>query len=765
MADSSARHWELVGGARSSKTFLLVSNVCSRAIRAPGSRHLIVRMQLNAVRQSIWLDTFPKVIKLRWPGLNEKLDYHSQDSYIKFPNGSEVWMLGLDDKERVEKILGKEFCVAPESRILKADLTWVPADTIKVGDELIAFPENLDGHMKLVRSVVTHARVVRHKRYRITTTRGETIVSAEHKFVAYKDDRRTKNFRSLSWVEANALNVGDQIRFACKAWETGSSYDDGWLAGLYDGEGWVGKQGACGVAQNPGPVLDRAAALLEERDVPVRQHGEICQQLIPRSLWDSLRVLGIVRPTRLLPQASKIWEGKRGFIARGSAAGHSPDAGPINEDARHVATITKIEALDEGPVVSLTTSSRTLIADGFLGHNCTLYFNECSQIPYATVTVVLTRLAQLAFDKEGVPIPTRAYYDLNPVGTAHWTHKLFIEKRSPENRALIANPNDYEYAFMNPEDNRENLAEGYIDDTLKNLPERQRRRFYEGKYVSEIDGALWPFDVLEAQRVSPEDLPNMQRIVIGVDPSGAADEFDLKADEIGIVVGGLGVNGHGYVLEDATGLYSPAGWARKVDDLYKKWRADRVVAEKNFGGAMVESTLKTFNKSMPVRMVTASRGKVIRAEPISAMYEQKKCWHAGRFHQLEDEMANMTTSGYKGSGSPNRVDAWVYSATELFGKNLLFGLSGYMREEQVKVDKAKEEAAKEIEVAKIERIGGEHSLAKPETGPLHNDGCKACGSKAIGRVNGKRYCNQCGTYQDQPPVFALEPIKRGDLLK
>lgn len=395
------RHKGLIGGARSGKTFLLTRALMVRALRAHETRHAILRFRANAVRSSIALDTLPKVARLCFPGL--VLKEHRQDGFFELPNGSQIWLGGLDDKDRVEKILGQEFL--------------------------------------------------------------------------------------------------------------------------------------------------------------------------------------------------------------------------------------------------------------------TMYFNECSQIPYSSVLVARTRLAQVHPE-----VGQRAYYDLNPAGTGHWTYHEFIEGRDPQSRAPLSNAKDFGHFFLNPGDNAANLSKEFLA-SLDALPEKQRKRFLEGRYVAEVDGALWTIDGLEACRWDGEPLKpgdyRIGRIVIGVDPSGAQGPEDKRSDEIGIVVAGKLHDGRGVVLEDGSLRDGPAGWARRVSNLFEKWGADSVVAEKNYGGAMVEHTLQTEQKSIPVKMVPASRGKHVRAEPVSVLYEKKQVVHADRFPVLEDQLTNFSTAGYVGERSPDRADAMIWTLTEL----------------------------------------------------------------------------------------------------
>ena len=127
----------------------------------------------------------------------------------------------------------------------------------------------------------------------------------------------------------------------------------------------------------------------------------------------------------------------------------------------------------------------------------------------------------------------------------------------------------------------------------------------------------------------------------------------------------MGEDGRGYILDDATCLGGPAMWGRIAVDKFYQWGADCIVAEINYGGAMVEHTIRTADPTVPYREVTASRGKWIRAEPVSALYEQDRVRHVGKFIDLEDELSNFSTIGYQGDKSPNRADAAIWALTEL----------------------------------------------------------------------------------------------------
>jgi hypothetical protein len=402
-----ATHVMLFGGSRSGKTFLLTRNLCFRALKAPGSRHAALRFRFNAIKSSVVMDTFPKAMKLAFPGVEYELN--RTDWFAEFENGAQIWFGGLDDKDRTEKILGMEFA--------------------------------------------------------------------------------------------------------------------------------------------------------------------------------------------------------------------------------------------------------------------TIYLNECSQIPWGSVGIATTRLAQKATQviagREDQPLKPRMYYDCNPPPKSHWTYRLFVEKRDPDSRIALARPNEYEAFQINPESNSENLSENYLE-TLRGMSPRLQKRFLKGEFGDATPNALFNDENFDTHRVLDGKLPDFVRIVVAVDPSGSGDVDNAQNDAIGIVVAALGTDGKAYVLEDCTVKAGPATWGNVATTAYDRHAADVVVGEGNFGGAMVMHTIQTARPMTPYKQVTASRGKAVRAEPISALYDTGKVRHVGDFHELEDELAAFSTFGYTGQGSPNRADALVWALTELF---------------------------------------------------------------------------------------------------
>ena len=213
-------------------------------------------------------------------------------------------------------------------------------------------------------------------------------------------------------------------------------------------------------------------------------------------------------------------------------------------------------------------------------------------------------------------------------------------------------------------DNRANLAKTFIANVItKYEGTRRGRQELDGVLLLDTPGALWNTDMF-IRGPAPAELV---RVVVGVDPSGAGGDKDEKADEIGIVVAGKDANGFYYILEDATMSGGPLAWAKRVRSVYLRYVADRVVAEVNYGGAMVESTIRSVDPQISYKAVTATRGKVQRAEPVAALYEQGRVVHVGNFAKLEDQMIQFSPSGYSGSNSPDRADAAIWAITDLMG--------------------------------------------------------------------------------------------------
>lgn len=292
-----------------------------------------------------------------------------------------------------------------------------------------------------------------------------------------------------------------------------------------------------------------------------------------------------------------------------------------------------------------------------------VYFNECSEISYHAVETALTRLSQR------VPGLRRnlAFFDCNPPTKSHWAYKLFVEKKNPVSNLPLKNPEDYVAMKMNPTDNAANLPPGYVEKTLENLSGKKRERFLLGNWTDENENALWKPSLIDPFRKSLEVVRNeggFERVVVGVDPAVTSND---SSDSTGIVVVASRKEADSrrfYVLEDATLSASPERWAQTVVATFERWKADRVVVETNNGGDLVAATLRNISANLPVKNVRATRGKILRAEPVAALYERGLVSHVGEFFELEEQMTSFTGTD-PAEKSPDRLDALVWALTDL----------------------------------------------------------------------------------------------------
>lgn len=212
-------------------------------------------------------------------------------------------------------------------------------------------------------------------------------------------------------------------------------------------------------------------------------------------------------------------------------------------------------------------------------------------------------------------------------------------------------------------ENKDNLAAPFLDAIIKKYEgTRLGRQELFAEILDDNPGALWNTRQLDELRCSV--MPEFARIVVAVDPAVSNND---SSDETGIIVAGLGDDDIGYVLEDLSGKYSPIEWANKAAYAYHKWNADKLIAEVNQGGDLVESNIRTIDRSIAIKKIHATKGKYLRAEPISSLYEQKRVQHIGVFAELESQMCDFTPGSKK---SPDRLDAMVYALTELMIKNM-----------------------------------------------------------------------------------------------
>jgi len=236
---------------------------------------------------------------------------------------------------------------------------------------------------------------------------------------------------------------------------------------------------------------------------------------------------------------------------------------------------------------------------------------------------------------------------------------------TPVIRELVADKRTY-VTRGTTYDNRPNLAPAFYSSIITRYEgTRLGRQELNAEILEDNPGALWKRAQIDALRVVK--MPDMRRVVVAIDPAVTAT---AGSDETGMVVCGLGIDKHGYVLDDLSLRESPDAWAQKAVNAYRRWKADRIVAEVNNGGDLVETTIRTVDKNVPYKAVHASRGKMIRAEPIAALYEQGRVHHVGSFATLEDQMCQWEP----GQKSPDHLDAMVWGMTEL-----MLGNSGWAR--------------------------------------------------------------------------------------
>lgn len=218
-------------------------------------------------------------------------------------------------------------------------------------------------------------------------------------------------------------------------------------------------------------------------------------------------------------------------------------------------------------------------------------------------------------------------------------------------------------------DNAKNLAPSALAELkLRYENTRLGRQELYGEILDTVEGALWTREMIERARVT--DLPPLIRIVVAIDPAVTNNE---DSDETGIVACGITADSHYYVLEDKSLRASPDAWARVAVNLYHELKADKIIAETNNGGDMVTLLIKQVDYSAPVKKVTATRGKQLRAEPISSLYEQGRVHHYGYFGELETQLCEWTPLS---NFSPDRLDALVWALTELSeGSSSMMGLA------------------------------------------------------------------------------------------
>ena len=269
---------------------------------------------------------------------------------------------------------------------------------------------------------------------------------------------------------------------------------------------------------------------------------------------------------------------------------------------------------------------------------------------------------------------------------AVWDQVMFVLRAGNPRAVITTTPrplpilksmikrDDFRVTTGSSYDNKANLAPAYFANVIAAKEgTRLGRQEIHAEILSDTPGALWTLDMIERARVT--EAPTLRRIVVALDPAVTSGE---SSDLTGIVAVGLGAeDGHAYVLADVSGRYSPLEWATKAIALYWKIGADRLVAETNMGGDMIEASLRNVDPNVSYKGIPARVGKIGRAEPVAAIYEQGRAHHVGLFLELETEMCAYTPTTKK---SPDRMDALVHGIAELMLGVSNLGIIDYMRE-------------------------------------------------------------------------------------
>jgi len=345
--------------------------------------------------------------------------------------------------------------------------------------------------------------------------------------------------------------------------------------------------------------------------------------------------------------------------------------GMLGSGAVQISKSESIVTFDNGSEILFEGLDPTRIDKVLGAQYATAWVNECNEIAdYEIIQQLASRMADTApmvnngkvvKGPDGKPRMARPLmvFDCNPDIKGDWDHRAFQELVHPISGKPHARPEKWCSLFVPSTDNEANQAEGYLESLTERYSgsPNMEERFLHGQWRDDNPNALFRKSMFR-YRV---DIPShfLVRIIVGVDPSGSNGN---NSDYAGLVVVGLGQDGNAYVLEDGSLKGLPEQWAAKAVALYDKWDADCIIAERNYGGAMVESTIRQVRRNVPVKTVWASRGKLLRAEPVAMIYQQGKVFHAEQFKELEAQMCDYKPTSKK---SPDRMDALVWALWEL----------------------------------------------------------------------------------------------------
>lgn len=341
-----------------------------------------------------------------------------------------------------------------------------------------------------------------------------------------------------------------------------------------------------------------------------------------------------------------------------------------------------IIALPNGSTIHFGGLDDPVRRDKILGDEfATIWCNEVSEIDWDSVLLLMSRLNDIkdtlevykAGERAGLAIKLqpKMFFDCNPKGKSAWEYKKFELGVNPKDGKPARDAEKWVCQQLNPKDNLANLPPDYLESMEDNYGAAEKRRFIDGYWGDENANPMFSQEQINTDRLPLPARDQFKRIVVAVDPAVSANE---DSDLTGIVVAGVTEDDHGWVLEDLSGRYSPAQWAHKVADAYHFWQADCVVAEKNQGGNLVETNLRTAHPDLPYKPIHARHGKQVRAGPIASLYERHRVSHAvtakdpDHLDDLEREMTEYDPEK-KGAKSPDRLDACVYALTEVMKVN------------------------------------------------------------------------------------------------
>jgi PBSX family phage terminase large subunit len=327
--------------------------------------------------------------------------------------------------------------------------------------------------------------------------------------------------------------------------------------------------------------------------------------------------------------------------------------------------IDKIELLNkeddfeitQNEIVNKKTGSKIL----FKGIKTSSGVNTANLKSIANVTTLVIEESeeitdQDVFDRIDLSVrdknkPNRVILVMNPSYKSHWIYKRWVAKPKA----------DCTYIHTTYLHNRQNLSKSFLEAAERTKSENLHRynHLFLGEWLDDAEGMLWNREIINRSRVTVS--PRLVRIIVAIDPAASSN---MDSDETGIVVCGIDANKNGYLIEDLSGKYTPNQWGSLASQTAERVQADCIVAEKNQGGDMVTAVIRQYNQNTRVKLVTATKGKYVRAEPIYSMYEQGRIYHLGEFPILENQM--ITFDPDKGK-SPDRVDALVWGFTELLG--------------------------------------------------------------------------------------------------